>query len=171
MIRQLPSRVLSTRRRNIPAIIGGTLGVAVLLAGCAGIPADVDGTLRRAQDGELRVGITHNPPWTNTVNSAAPSGRDVRLVQEFADSLEANIVWTVGSESILTDQLHNGSLDVAIGGFTDDTPWTDRAAITAPFREERVDGNTKKHVLLTVLGENQFLTTLETFLLEHGDDQ
>ena len=36
-----------------------------VLAGCAAVPADVDGTLERVRtDGELRVGVTSNVPWT-----------------------------------------------------------------------------------------------------------
>lgn len=149
----------------------GVFAVAMMLTSCAGVPADVDGTLRDAQGGQLRVGITHNPPWTNASDLAKPSGQEVVLVEEFADSIDATIEWTVGSEAILTDHLHAGSLDLAVGRFTDDTPWTDKAAITVPYDEEHVDGQAKKHVMLTVLGENQFLTTLETFLLEHGDDK
>ncbi|WP_045263470.1 transporter substrate-binding domain-containing protein [Microbacterium oxydans] len=162
---------MSIKRRCSAAAIGGVVGTAMMLVGCAGIPVDVDGTLHDAQGGDLSVGITHNPPWTDTTDPDKPSGEDVRLVEKFAESIDATVVWTEGSEAILTDQLHSGSLDLVIGGFTDDTPWTDKAAITAPYDDEHVAGATKKHVMLTVLGENQFLTTLETFLLEHGDDK
>lgn len=159
------------KRAPVPPQCAAILAVAAVLAGCAAIPADTDHTLRRVQGGELRVGITHNPPWTNTSDPVVPFGRDVRLVQRFAEHLEADIVWTIGSETFLTDKLRDGALDLAIGGFTDDTPWTDKAAITTPFQEERVDGHAKKHVLLTVLGENRFLTTLDTFLINHGNEQ
>lgn len=162
--------MLVKRRRGESAMVG-VFAVTMMLTSCAGVPADVDGTLRDTQGGQLRVGITHNPPWTNTSDLAKPSGQEVVLVEEFADSIDATVVWTVGSEAILTDHLHTGSLDLAVGGFTDDTPWTDKAAITVPYDEEHVDGQAKKHVMLTVLGENKFLTTLETFLLEHGDDK
>lgn len=159
-----------THRWGATAVFG-VVAVVMMLSGCTGVPADVDGTLRDVQGGNLRVGITHNPPWTDTTHPDKPSGQEVRLVQQFADSIDASIVWEVGSEAILTDHLHAGSLDLAVGGFTDDTPWTDRAAITVPYDQEQVDGTTKKkHVMFTVLGENRFLTTLETFLLEHGDD-
>ncbi len=158
-------------RRIGTGTVIGACSILLLLSGCTAIPADVDGTLRNVQGGELRVGITHNPPWTDTADPAAPSGREVRLVEQFADSIDATIEWTVGSEAVLADELRAGSLDLAVGGFTDDTPWTDDAAITAPYAEHRVDGTSKKHVWLTVPGENQFLTTLDTFLAEHGDDR
>lgn len=162
---------MSIAHRWSATAVVGVVAVVMMLSGCTGVPADVDGTLRDVQGGDLRVGITHNPPWTDTTDPDKPSGQEVRLVQQFADSIDAAVVWTVGSEAILTDQIHAGSLDLAIGGFTEDTPWTDKAALTVPYDAEQVDGTTKKHVMFTVLGENRFLTTLETFLLEHGDDK
>lgn len=164
LIRRVP-----TSRTRAPISFMVCAGIAAVVAGCASIPADVDSSLRTVQDGgDLRVGITHNPPWTDMTDRAEPAGREVRLVEDFAASLDADVVWTEGSEALLTDQLQDRSLDLVIGGFTDDTPWTDKAAMTVPYAEESADGETKKHVMLTVLGENQFLTTLETFLIEQG---
>lgn len=57
---------MSIKRRRSAAAIGGVVGTAMMLVGCAGIPVDVDGTLHDAQGGDLSVGITHNPPWTDT---------------------------------------------------------------------------------------------------------
>lgn len=138
----------------------------LLLSGCAAVPADPDGTLERVNEGDLRVGITHNPPWTEIRGTGSPSGHEVRLVQRFARSQGADVRWTVASEAVLVDALSDGDLDLVIGGFIDDTPWTDKAAITAPFRESEVDGRVEKHVMLAPLGENRFLVTLEEFLHE-----
>lgn len=149
--------------------VAGAVVVAAVLAGCTAIPADVDGTLDDVRDGELRVGITHNPPWTDTTDPSDPTGEEVRLVEEFADTLGATVVWTVDSEANLAERLHDHALDLAVGGFADDTPWADKAAMTVPFDDVTTDGETTKHVMLTVLGENRFLTTLEAFLLERGD--
>ncbi|WP_153302202.1 transporter substrate-binding domain-containing protein [Microbacterium foliorum] len=128
---------MSIKRRSSASAIGGIVAGAMMLVGCAGIPADVDGTLRAAQGGDLRVGITHNPPWTDTTDPDKLSGEDVRLVEKFAESIDATVVWTVGSEAILTDQLHTGSLDPVIGGFTDDTPRTDNASTPHPRTASR----------------------------------
>ena len=163
-----PGRARGRRARG-SAI--AALAVTTLLAGCGGVPADPDGTLRRVEGGELRVGITHNPPWTDTTDPAAPAGRDVGLVQRFARSLDADIDWTVGSEAVLADALRAGDLDIAVGGFTDDTPWSDKAALTVAFGEERTDGAVKKHVLLAALGENALLSAMDAFLIEHGDEK
>jgi len=145
-------------------------GMATLaLAGCGQIPADVDGTTDRIRGGEVRIGITHNPPWTDT-SGPQPTGSEVELMQEFADTLDAEIEWREDSEGVLADALHEGVIDVAIGGYTDDTPWTDLAAVTGPYLEVQNErGAVEKHVMLTRAGENQLLVRLETFLLENGD--
>jgi len=143
--------------------VAGALVAA--LAGCQGIPADPDGTLDEVTGGTLQVGVTHNPPWTDVMDAANPSGSEVRLVEQWAADLDAEVSWTVGSESVLIDAMDRGELDLVIGGFRDDTPWMDRAALTAPYTESTGDdGAVEKHVMLAPLGENRFLVALETFL-------
>jgi len=165
------------RRPSQPLAHGGAAGgrlraaallvVALMLAalaGCQAIPADTEGTLDRVRNGVLRAGITHNPPWVDTTVSSGPEGTEVRLVEAIATDLQAEVTWTVGSEAALVAALHDGSLDVVAGGFTDDTPWAKEAAMTAPYLEESDTGRTRRHVLLTRAGENRFLTTVEQLL-------
>lgn len=148
------------------AVLGG---IMMLLAGCVGIPVDTAGTSERISGGEIRIGITHNPPWTDTSSSGPVTGTEVQLMIEFAESMDADIDWIEGSEGVLTDALREGAIDVAIGGFTDDTPWIDRAAVSDAYREVRNDrGVVEKHVVLTRLGENRLLVQLEAFLRENG---
>ncbi|MGP3534521.1 transporter substrate-binding domain-containing protein [Microbacterium sp. RD1] len=138
--------------------------LAAVLSGCGPIPADTDGTTDRIRGDEIRIGITHNPPWTDT-SGRLPAGSEVELMEGFAESLDAEIDWVEDSEGVLADALREGDIDIAIGGYTDDTPWTDQAAVTAPYLEARNDsGVTEKHVMLTRPGENQLLVRLETFL-------
>ena len=165
MVSVMSGHVLPRRARR--AGVASVLAVAIALSGCARIPADTAGTLDRVRDGELRVGITHNPPWTDT--SGSPAGNEVELVERWASDLGAEISWTQASESVLAEALHRGELDLAIGGFTDDTPWTDRAAMTEPYTEAPDDtGRTRKHVILARPGENRLLVTLEEFLRDEG---
>jgi len=141
------------------------------LAGCAAIPADAEGTIDRARGGDLRVGVTANPPWAD-LDGPAPGGSEVDLLEDFADTLDADIEWMPGSEGVLVDALRAGDIDIAIGGFTDDTPWSDDAAPTDVYTEVVNDrGVTEKHVMLTRAGENRLLVELETFLREHGGDR
>lgn len=144
--------------------------VLAALAGCGiTVPSDPEGTLDRVSGGVLRAGATHHEPWVVTgVGDLA--GDEPALLEEFAATLDAEVEWTVGNEESLVAALERGDLDVVVGGFTDATPWADRAATTVPYREAPgPDGSQEKHVILARMGENRFLVALEEFLLERGD--
>ncbi|WP_394280001.1 transporter substrate-binding domain-containing protein [Microbacterium sp.] len=151
------------RRRRVAGVASGALVLA--LAGCASIPADVDGTFDRVSaGGVLRIGVTANPPWTDTVDGE-PSGSEVALIEDFAERHDADLRWTEGAERVLAEALRSGELDVAIGGFTDSAPWTAEAAFTDVYVEAvGPTGRMEGHVMLTRLGENRFLVELEEFL-------
>jgi ABC-type amino acid transport substrate-binding protein len=122
--------------------------------------------------GELRVGVAESAPWTETEGSGDPTGSEVDLVEEFADNLDADVDWSEGGEADLVYRLERGELDLVIGGFTDTTPWTSKAAMTQPYAEStNPEGKTAKHVMLTPMGENAFLVRLERFLLEGEGEQ
>jgi len=141
-------------------------GVAVVLTGCA-IPVDPEGTLDKARGGVLHVGATESTGWVSLSDDSAPSGLETDLIREFAEQQDADIEWTAGSEYELIGDLEHGRLDVVIGGFADDTPWSDRAAITRPYTEIRdEDGQVVRHVMLARMGENALLLALDRFLLE-----
>jgi len=152
----------------------GTLSALVasgilLLAGCGlSIPRDPEGTLDRVSGDTLHVGVTPNSTFTQ-VDGGAVSGSEVDLVEDFAETIDAEIVWQVGSEEALVRDLEHHELDTIIGGLTDETPWTDKAGMTRPY-DEVTDGRGKTHrlVMLVPAGENAFLASLETFLTEAG---
>ncbi len=140
------------------------------MTGCTSIPADPDGTLDRVTGGELRVGVSHHPPWVVVPESGEPAGHEADLVREFAETLDASVEWVALGEEALMLHLENGRLDLVIGGLTSDTPWTDSAGVTRPYRESTNDlGQTVQHVMAVPLGENAFLVELETFLHENGE--
>ncbi|WP_258070524.1 transporter substrate-binding domain-containing protein [Pseudoclavibacter sp. AY1F1] len=151
----------------IAALVTAAL-VAVLVAGCGmRVPSDPDGTLERVRGGELRVGISHNPPFTHLAAGAEPTGVEVELVEGFADELNASVTWVAGSEAALVQGLEDGNLDLAVAGFRDDSPYVDEAGSTRPFLEtEDSAGGKISHVMLTPMGENAFLVELETYLAE-----
>lgn len=138
------------------------------LTGCGiSIPADPDGTLDRVSGGTLRVGVSASPPLTETDGPGTPTGSEVELVERFAEEIDADVEWTEGGEADLVFALERGWLDLVIGGFTDATPWTSKAAMTQPYAESTgPEGAKAKHVLLAPMGENAFLVELERFLLE-----
>jgi polar amino acid transport system substrate-binding protein len=137
------------------------------LAGCH-FPDDPDGTLDRVQNGRLRAGLSAREPWTGA-GDGKPTGPEARLVEEFAAELNARVEWTVGSESDLLAALEERRLDLVVGGFTDDTPWEKRVALTEPYLELESGGRTEKHVLAVAPGENRWLLRLEEFLRDKGD--
>ncbi|KDA06967.1 ABC transporter substrate-binding protein [Microbacterium sp. CH12i] len=135
------------------------------LVGCGlSVPSDPDGTLATVTSGELRVGVSPDSGLVD-VSSADPTGPLVDLVDEFTETIDANAEWTVGSEETLVGMLEAGDLDLLVGGFTDQSPWSDRAGITRGYTA--IDGaDGRSLVFLVPLGENAFLTKLETFLDE-----
>lgn len=161
------SAPLSRTRAMVIRIAGAvTAGVlAVSLAGCGmSVPTDPDGTLDAVVGGELRVGVSPDPGLVED-DDDSPSGPLVDLTTEFAETLDTRAVWTVGSEESLVGMLESGELDLLIGGFTDQTPWVDRAGVTRGYSTIE-GGDGRSIVLLVPLGENAFLTELETFLDE-----
>ncbi len=150
-------------RRPVASLVA--LAAVALLAGCGlSIPTDPDGTLDSVSGGVLRVGTSPDGELVE-VSQGDPTGTIVDLVDRFADSIDADTEWTVASEETLVTELEAGDLDLIAGGITPDTPWIDKAGVTRGYRGiEGSDG--RELVMLVPLGENAFLSTLETFLDE-----
>ncbi|MGF2948888.1 type 2 periplasmic-binding domain-containing protein [Microbacterium alcoholitolerans] len=148
-----------------PLSSAAALLLAASLTGCGiSIPTDPDRTLENVSGGELRVGAS---PDTGLIEAAGatPSGPLADLVTTYAAELDASTDWTVDSEETLVGMLEAGDLDLLVGGFTDQTPWVDRAGMTRGYSSiEGADG--RKIVMLVPLGENAFLSNLERFLDE-----
>lgn len=151
------------RRRGVAAL---ALGLSVMVtAGCGiRIPADPEGTLEAVDGGTLRAGVSPNGDWIR-LGTDEPAGTEADALRAFARAHDAAVEWTVGSEEALVRDLENGDLDVVAGGLTDETPWTNKAGMTRPYAEATLaDGSTVKLVMLVPLGENAFVSELETFL-------
>ena len=122
--------------------------------------------MERVSGGTLRVGVTANGKWATVREEAEPGGIEPALVRSFASSISAVPEWVTGSEQELTKALKEGELDLVVGGFAADTPWTTHAGTPRPYMESKdAFGKTVKHVLLVPLGENGFLLALDRFLL------
>lgn len=151
---------MTTRRAMIALLLLGLSGCGV------SIPADPNDTLARITDGVLRVGVSHQPPWTDISDADAPAGIEVDLVEEFATTRSATIEWEAGGEEQLMTMLREGQLDMVIGGLTTSSPWTTHGALTTSYTEATgPDGKTAKHVMAVSMGENDFMTSLERFLV------
>nr|WP_091227299.1 hypothetical protein [Microbacterium sp. 3J1] len=134
------------------------------LAGCGlSVPADPEGTLQSVTGGELRVGVSPDPGLVS--RDDPPTGSIPDLVTGFADSLDAEVDWTIGSEETLVGMLERGDLDLVAGGMTDQTPWLDKAGVSRGY--PGIDGaGDRTLVMLVPLGENAFLSALERYLDE-----
>ena len=97
----------------------------------------------------------------------APTGLEVRLVEGFADRLDADVAWSAGGEESLVGDLERGDLDLVVGGFSASTPWSSKAAVTVAYvTVADPEGKPEGHVMLTPMGENAFLVELERHLLD-----
>ena len=154
-------------RRIIALVVTGVLATALTACGVS-IPTDPYGTLDRVRGGTLVVGATANEEWVQ-LDGDVPTGSEPELVEQFAERLDAQVEWVTGSEQELIDRLERGEIDMAVGGFANDTPWSEKAAMTAAYVDETDEhGESVKHVMLTRMGENAFLLELEKFLAEHA---
>jgi polar amino acid transport system substrate-binding protein len=152
------------------------VSAVVLLAGCGtsllpdDYPADPDGTLDRIRaDGVVRVGASPRPGWVE-VGDGDPTGREPGLVEAFAESLGAEVEWTVTGEEDLVRLLEEGEIDLAVGGFTDTNAWVDKVGLTRPYAEVEVAGTTEAHVMMVPMGENALMSRLERWLDDHSDE-
>lgn len=150
---------MATRLQGVLLI----LAMTVSLVGCGmTVPTDPDGTLQQVSGGDLRVGVSPAEGLAD-VSTDAPTGPLVDLVDAFAESLDSEVEWTVGSEETLVQMVEEDDLDLVVGGFTDQTPWIDSVGITRGYRG--IQGADDRAIVMFVpLGENAFLTELEEFL-------
>jgi polar amino acid transport system substrate-binding protein len=89
---------------------------AGLLVGCQ-YPRDPDGTLDRVRGGTLVVGWTVSEPWV----AAEGEGLEPDLMHELARTLDADIEWVEMPEQEMVEALERKTIDIAIGGFTNDS--------------------------------------------------
>lgn len=142
------------------------LALAIALTGCEPWPRDPEHTTEMVlQEGKLRIGIIHDPPWVD-VKEGAPSGREVELLQEFAKRLGATPEWQVLGVHEGFKALENHEIDLLAGGLVHGMPYGN-VGYTRPYRETRNDdGEVRMHVFAIRQGENRFLVALEKFLKE-----
>jgi ABC-type amino acid transport substrate-binding protein len=163
----------TTVRARLATVILALLATVLTtsLTGCGiTIPTDPNGTLDDIRGGTLRAGVSLSEGLARETPDGTPRGPVIELVDEFAAEQDARVEWTIDSEERLVDMLESGDLDIAVGGMTDQTPWTDRAGVTRGYTDIEGSGG-RSIVMLVPLGENELLSTLEGFLdraLEQG---
>jgi len=133
------------------------VALALLLTACD-LPRDPEHTLERVEVAGMRVGIAPRPPWA--IGGEEPSGVEADLVRAFARDLGTDVRWESGSASDVLESIELGNLDLAIGGFTADNPWSSRVSFIQPYYVLGDD----QHVMAVPHGENAWIVRLERFL-------
>ena len=142
--------------------IAPLLALTLCVAGCGvTVPSDPQGTLERVRGDELRAGASASRELVS-IDGSDVSGPLAEVVEDFAASLDAHVTWTVGSEEDLVDGLEAGRLDLAIGGMTEATPWSERVAVTRAY--DTIPGVESSVVMLLPLGENAWQAAIEGYL-------
>ncbi len=132
--------------------------ILILFTACE-FPKDPENTLKKVKDGQLRVGISENPPWTQK-SGETWTGIEPALIERYAKKLNAEIKWIAKSESELMKELENHRLDLVISGLREDNPHSKSVGFTYGYAGEKK----AKRVMAVPPGENAFLSDLERFL-------
>lgn len=141
---------------------GAAAATATVLAGCGmTVPVDPNGSINDIRGHELRVGLALEPRLSTAGDP--PQGPLPELAEEFASTLDARPTWETGSEESLVRMLEDDEIDLALGDFSPETPWTDRAAVSRPFSVDASASSTEL-VALMPLGENALLSEFERFV-------
>ncbi|MEV8337088.1 hypothetical protein [Leucobacter sp. NPDC077196] len=147
---------------------GIVAALVLALTGCGiSIPSDPQGTLDRATGEELRIGLAIEPGLSE--GGAPPTGPLVDLANEYATSIDARPEWEIGGEETLIEMLEQEQIDIAFGNFSEDSPWSDRAALSRPFTAD--GGGAGMIVALMPLGENALVSSFERFVDDTGRAQ
>ncbi len=101
------------------------------------LPRDTEDTLERLRGGTIRVGMVVDTPWV-TDSGGGAGGVEGAIANELARGLGARIVWTKRSGDELLEGLHEGELDLVIGGLTDALPWKTEVAFTKPYYTDTI---------------------------------
>lgn len=79
----------------------------------------------------MRVGVVEARPWV--VLGEAPTGVEVALLEGFARTLDADIVWIKGTVPDLIEALAHFELEVVVAGLTEVSPGLSEVGHTNAF--------------------------------------
>lgn len=177
-------RTSSTHRVPIAlscAIIRPPAAVALALlltTACTQLPRDPQHTLQQVQQHHvIRVGLVESPPWI-VRGAPEPSGIEVQLIREFAQSLSATPQWFWDTGQRHLEALEQYRLDLVAANLDAKTPWAKKIGLTPPYFDERrasLPGTPsrpieRQHVMAVPPGENAWLQRLSAFLDQHKSE-
>ncbi|MTI63877.1 transporter substrate-binding domain-containing protein [Methylophaga sp.] len=121
----------------IKTFLSGLILVTAVLTSACQFPSDANDTLKKVQDGALKVGVTENPPWVIRTKGGA-SGVEADMLLVFADKLNAEVEWHWGTETELMEALAQHQLHMVIGGLTLQSPLKKLVNFTEPYYSTRI---------------------------------
>ena len=128
-----------------------------LFFSCDDFPRDTRGSLQKAQNSGLQVGVTENPPFV-VFKGDSITGTEVEIVKDFAKTENLEVRFIQGSESELVKKLEKAELHIMIGGFDKNTDWKKKVAMTSSYDS--------KHIFFIPRGENGLMFKLEAFIFK-----
>lgn len=157
------SNILDTRRKvgRAAATALCVLALSLALAGCDDLPRDPEGTTEQVRDsGRLRAGII--------ATGNGPEEGEEDLAGRIAAAQGAETEVEVGSAETLLRKLQQGELDVVVGYFGGQSPWSSKVAFTRP--KGGAESKSDVAVLRAAVrrGENRWLTQVELTVAEDG---
>ncbi|WP_431469224.1 hypothetical protein [Sphingosinithalassobacter sp. LHW66-3] len=140
---------------------GWSLALALLtapaLAGCQDYPKDIADTYRQVEArGELRAGIVSAPADTMAREHALAA----RLAEEEGVALHT----VEDSSALLVRALEQGEIDVVIGRFARETPWSGRVGISGAAGGGKPEKTAPVLRALVRAGENRWLMRVDRHL-------
>lgn len=131
---------------------------ALLLAGCD-LPKDPEGTLQEVRGGTLEVGILPG--------NGEAERQDRAIVAALAEALDAEPAFRAEDAHALFHALHEGQLDLVIGGLPSSTLFVAKAGLSREAGPLYRPGEADKRVLAVRQGENAFLMEVNRAIQRH----
>jgi ABC-type amino acid transport substrate-binding protein len=125
-------------------------------ASCTDFPKDTESTLQRIKtERTFRIGM---------ISSASAPTADLKVqafLQAVIKAARASPQVTQGEAEVLLPQLEEGKLDLVIGRFEKNSPWSSRITIGPPLRKLK-EGKTEWRVAPAMRnGENAWIALIE----------
>jgi polar amino acid transport system substrate-binding protein len=134
--------------------------LAIILNGCDDFPKDANGTLKKAENKVLRVGVAAYDSASKVSTDVIDD--EVKLVNLFAEQIHSQVTWVKGSQTDIIELLHNFDLDIGIGGFTSPSPLEKEVAFTHPYQSDvlKIGGAPNEKLPGKIKGQRVWVTNL-----------
>lgn len=124
----------------------------LMLSGCADLPWDPEGTMERIQESKvLRVGIISS-------GNGAPDVPQRRFLSSVASETGSRPHLVTGPAELLLPKLEEGELDIVVGHFAADTPWSKRVTFMPTPGQRGGDDGEPTSAAVIRNGENGWIT-------------